>query len=186
MTVRLPAVLAAALLAGCSTPAPLTRVDTRTENVAHQRLAAEGGGGTGAVQPYALQSTEGYRMPQLYAAPDPVLGDRDPRRELAPTTVCVQVVVNAEGAVERSVPLLDRSDCAAGSAPENHPLMQAVQDAVAAWRYSPAAVCHFAAGQVPTDRGDCRAAERVEPVAVSLFYAFTFQIVHGQHTVQRR
>lgn len=186
MILRLPALVAAAVLAGCSTPAQLTGVDTRTENVDHQRLAAAGGGGAGAVQPYTLQSNQGYRMPQLYAGPDPVLGDRDPRHELAPTTVCLQVVINAEGTVERSIPLVDRSDCAAGSAPENHALVRAAQDAVAAWRYTPAAVCHFAAGQVPDDRGDCRAAERVDPVAVSLLYAFTFEIVHGQPTVQRR
>ena len=52
------------------------------------------------------------------------------------------------------------------------------------WKYSSAAVCHFAAGKVPADRGDCRSAERVEPVAVTLQYAFTFEVVKGQQTVR--
>ena len=41
-----------------------------------------------------------------------------------------------------------------------------------------------AAGRVPADRGDCRSAERVEPVAVTLQYAFTFEIVKGRHVVR--
>ena len=52
------------------------------------------------------------------------------------------------------------------------------------WKYSPAAVCHFAPGKVPSDCGDCQGAERVEPVPVSLLYAFTFEIVKGQHVVR--
>lgn len=175
-----------ALLAGCATTPQLSTVDTRAENVGHQRLPPAAGGGSGAVQAYEMQPGEGYRMPQLYAGPDPVVGARDPRTELAPTTVCLQVVVDAEGRVERSVPLSDREVCKPGVAAENAPLLAAAQEAVARWRYTPAAVCHFAAGKVPDNRGDCTAAERIEPVAVSLLYAFTFEIVHGRQVVERR
>ncbi|HDS1579913.1 hypothetical protein WG628_17065 [Stenotrophomonas maltophilia] len=175
---------AVALLAGCATPDRLATVDTRSENVGHQRLQPQEGAGGGQVQAYALGAGEGYRMPQLHTAPDPQVGDRDPRVELAPTTICLQVVVSAEGDVERSVPLTDRPDCAAGAAAENAALLQAAQDAVAMWKYSSAAVCHFAAGKVPANRGDCRGAERIEPVAVSLLYAFTFEIVKGQQVVR--
>lgn len=173
------------LLAGCASHERLTTVDTRSENVGHQRLDAQpAGGGAGQVQPYTLAATEGYRMPQLHTAPDPVLGARDPRRELAPTTVCLQVVVDAQGRVERSLPLADRAECQPGLATENAALLQAAQDAVAHWEFAPAAVCHFAAGSVPRNRGDCEGAQRIEPVAVSLLYAFTFEIVHGQQTVK--
>ena len=34
--------------------------------------------------------------------------------------------------------------------------------------------------------GARRTAGRVEPVAVSLLYAFTFEIVHGRQVVERR
>nr|WP_194443357.1 hypothetical protein [Stenotrophomonas maltophilia] len=174
----------AVLLAGCATQDGLTTADTRSENVGHQRLRPDAGGGTGQIQPYALAASEGYRMPQLHTAPDPVVGERDPRTSLPPTTVCLQVVVDAQGSVERSIPLTDRSECSAGEAPENAPLLQAAQEAVAMWKYSSAAVCHFAAGKVPADRGDCRSAERIEPVPVSLLYAFTFEIVKGRQTVR--
>ncbi|CAM4202396.1 hypothetical protein STPA111741_04260 [Stenotrophomonas pavanii] len=179
-----PLIMAAALLVGCTSQDRLTTVDTRSENVGHQRLQPQAGGGSGQLQVYSLGATEGYRMPQLYAAPDPEVGDRDPRAALAPTTICLQVVVDAEGSVERSIPLTDRSECSAGETPDNAPLLQAAQEAVAMWKYSPAAVCHFAAGRVPADRGDCRSAERVEPVAVTLQYAFTFEIVKGRHVVR--
>lgn len=173
------------LLAGCASQPRLTTLDTRAENVDHQQLSAQpAGGGSGQVQPYALAAGEGYRMPQLHVAPDPVVGDRDPRRELAPTTVCLQVVVSADGTVERSLPLTDRAECQPGLAAQNAALLQAAQDAVARWEYAPAAVCHFAPGQVPRDHGDCAGAERIEPVPVSLLYAFTFEIVHGQQVVR--
>jgi len=119
-----PLLMMAALLAGCATQDRLTTVDTRSENVGHQRLQPQAGGGSGQVQTYSLGASEGYRMPQLYAAPDPEVGDRDPRAELAPTTICLQVVVDAQGSVERSVPLTDRPECAAGAAGENAPLLQ--------------------------------------------------------------
>jgi len=177
----------AVAMAGCAGHDQITTVDTRAENVDHQRLQASAGTtGSAQVGTYQLGPTEGYRMPQLYAAPDPVVGERDPRRELAPTMVCLQVVIDAQGRVERSVPLSDRGECAAGNAPENAPLMQAAQEAVAMWRYTPAAVCHFPPQRVPTDRGDCEAAERIEPVPVSLLYGFTFEIVKGQHVVRRQ
>ncbi|PZS43984.1 hypothetical protein [Stenotrophomonas maltophilia] len=181
---RAPLLMMAVLLAGCATQDRLTTADTRSENVGHQRLRPDAGGGTGQIQPYALAASEGYRMPQLHTAPDPVVGERDPRTSLPPTTVCLQVVVDAQGSVERSIPLTDRSECSAGEAPENAPLLQAAQEAVAMWKYSSAAVCHFAAGKVPADRGDCRSAERVEPVPVSLLYAFTFEVVKGRQTVR--
>lgn len=182
----LAAALLTAIVAGCAGRDQLVAVESRTENVGMQRLAPaqdSGGGRSGA---YQLQPTEGYRMPQLYVAPDPVVGERDPRRALAPTQVCLQVVIDAQGRVERSVPLGDRPECMAGTAPENSPLLQAAQEAVAMWRYSPAAVCHFSPQRVPKDRGDCEGAERIEPVPVSLLYGFTFEIVKGQHVVRRQ
>ena len=178
--------LPALLLVGCATPSAATRVDTRSENVEQQRLAAvaPGEGGSAPAQ-YALAATEGYRMPQLNAGPSPVAGDRDPRQTLPPTRICLQVVVTAEGIVERSLVLSDRPECQAGAATENAVLVQAAQEAVAQWRFVPAAVCTFAAGHVPANRGDCRSATHVEPVAVSLLYAFTFEIVKGQQIVRQ-
>lgn len=172
-----------ALAGGCAGHDQRATVPSRAENVDQQRLDAVAGGG-GAIKPYALRAGEGYRMPQLQTAPPPVLGGRDPRVALPPTTICLQLVVDAEGIVQRSLPLTDRSDCQAGAAAENAVLLQAAGEAVAAWRFRPAAVCHFAAGTVPRDPGDCSTAERIEPTPVSLLYAFTFEIVQGRSSVR--
>jgi hypothetical protein len=86
--------MAAALLVGCASQDRLTTVDTRSENVGHQRLRPMRAAAVDRSQ-YSLAASEGYRMPQLHAAPDPEVGDRDPRAELAPTTICLQVVVDA-------------------------------------------------------------------------------------------
>lgn len=181
-----PVLVSTLLVTGCASHPPRTTVETRSEHVDHHRLAARSGAGSGAVEAYTLAASEGYRMPQLYAGPAPVVGERDPRRELPPTRICLQVVVNAEGRVERSVLLNDRAECVAGTTAENAVLVQAAQEAVAQWRYSPAAVCHFAPGKVPEDRGDCRDADRVEPVPVSLLYAFSFEIVKGMQIVRQQ
>ncbi|MCW4454656.1 hypothetical protein OK348_07580 [Flavobacterium sp. MXW15] len=185
MSRALPVALTALLVAGCAGHEQLRAVDTREESIDHRLLAPHSGGeGAGSVQPYQLQPGEAFRMPRLQHAPNPELGAAESRRELAPTTVCLQLVVDAEGAVERSLPLADRPECMGGSAAGNGTLLQAAQQAVLQWRFAPAALCHFAAGQAPSDDGDCAGASRIEPVPVSLLYAFTFEIVHGRHYVR--
>ncbi|GAB3062675.1 hypothetical protein GCM10027214_30250 [Stenotrophomonas tumulicola] len=178
--------LMVAFLAGCAGHDRLTAIDTRDEQVEHRQLQVGSGAGAGAIEPYQLRPSEGYRMPQLHTAPPPVVGARDPRRNLAPTMVCLQVVVDATGAVERSLPLSNRDECKAGLAAENTMLLQAAQEAVAKWEFTPAAVCHFAAGVPVADPGDCNGAEHVEPVPVSLLYAFTFEIVQGRQYVRKK
>lgn len=173
---------------GCTRHDLRQAVDTREESVDHQRLdpLPRAGIGSGAVETYTLQPGESYRMPQLHTAPPPVLGDREQRRTLALTTVCVQLVVDADGKVERSIPIADRTECQAGAAAENGALRQAVEEAVQHWRFSPAAVCHFAPGRLPREASDCEGADRIEPIPVSLLYAFTFEIVKGRHYVRRK
>lgn len=181
---RAGAFLLLAAVAGCATHEDPRTVETRQATVGHQRLRPPPAGVASQVQAYTLRADEGYRMPQLHTAPDPVVGAEDPRHALPPTTVCLQVVVDAQGQVERSLPLTDRAECGAGIAAENAVLLRAAQAAVARWAFSPAAVCHFEPGPRPDDRGDCEGAARIEPVPVSLLYAFTFEIIHGRHVVR--
>lgn len=184
---RTAPVVMAVLLSACAGHDQVTALDTRAEHVDHQRLQpnlnADGGA---ALASYQLAASEGYRMPRLHTAPPPVLGTRDPRQSLPPTRVCLQVVVDAAGRVERSLPLTDRTGCEAGGTAENSALLQAAQEAVAQWAFAPAALCHFGPGKAPRDAGDCEGADRIEPIPVSLLYAFTFEIVEGQQRVRSR
>ncbi len=47
-------IMAAALLVGCASQDRLTTVDTRSENVGHQRLQPQAGSGGGQSQVYSL------------------------------------------------------------------------------------------------------------------------------------
>ncbi|WDS37538.1 hypothetical protein [Pseudoxanthomonas sp.] len=175
-------------LAACAThPSPPPQDDlTRNTNVDQRMLMPESGdGGEASVARYELKPTEVFRMPQPLDAGNPELPADSPRQALAPTTVCARVIVNAAGGVQRAELLNDRGDCNAGGQPENADLLQATLAKVQQWHFEPAAVCHFAADKPPADNESCDGAQRVEPVPVTLLYAFTFQVEQGRVHVER-
>ncbi len=175
------------LASGCATHpvAAPEEAAVRNANVDQRMLTPESGGGGGAqVQRYALAPTEVFRMPQPQEAPSPALPNDSPRQTLAPTTVCARVIIDAQGAVQRAELLADREDCAAGSEAANADLVQAMLGKVRQWRFAPAALCHFAADRPPTDNQSCQGAQRVEPVPVTLLYAFTFEVEQGRVHVE--
>lgn len=175
----------AVLLAGCAhAPVPVETSDRHVE----QRLLAPGSGeGAASVEPYEPRPGSAFRMPVLLQGAEPSLAGDGPRRELAPTTVCARVAIDAQGQVLWVRPLDDRAGCEAGADPAHADLVAATLAAVAGWRYRPAAWCRYPAGQaVPPDPGDCADALATEPVPVTLEYAFTFEIRHGTVRVRRR
>ena len=176
--------LPALLLGGCAS-VDGQWAEQRSDSV-DQRLLAPAASVAGAaqVEQYRMQAGQAFRMPLLHDNADPALPADTPRRSLPPTVICVRVIIDASGAVQRSEPLLDRAECQAGADPANADLLQAVSDAVRGWQYIPAAVCHYP-GPPPARVGDCAGAERIEEVAVTLNYAFTFQMERGQVQVQR-
>ncbi len=178
------ALLLCATLAGCAGHDRLQVVDTRDGSVGFRGLGARpAGAGVGSVQAYTLQAGEGFRMPRLHHAPEPEWDAAETRQHLPPTTICLHLVLDAQGQVERSWPLLDREECSAGGLPENQGLAEAARQAVTQWRFVPAALCRYEAAAPPDDAG-CTKAASVDPVPVSLLYAFTFEIVAGQRLVR--
>jgi hypothetical protein len=175
-------------LSACATHPPIQPVEAlaRNTNVDQRMLMPEGGdGGAAKVERYALAPSEVFRMPQPQDAGNPELPADSPRQTLAPTTVCARVIINAEGGVQRAELLDDRGECSAGGRPENADLLQATLDKVQQWRFEPAAVCHFAADQPPASNESCDGAQRVEPVPVTLLYAFTFEVEQGRVHVEQ-
>ncbi|MDG2527068.1 hypothetical protein P6166_17075 [Stenotrophomonas sp. HITSZ_GD] len=172
------------VLCGCAS-APATYEATRSDAVDQRLLSPSlGGGHAGKIDSYALQPQQVFRMPLLHDNVDPTLPGDTTRVDLPPTTVCVRVIIDALGAVQRTEPLLDRAECMAGADPANADLLQAVDRAALTWQYAPAAICHYR-DLAPKRAGDCADAERIEPVPVTLNYAFTFQMTRGQVRVQR-
>lgn len=143
-------------------------------------------GAATAVATYQMRPQESFRMPQALNDATPQLPTDSPRQSLAPMTICVRAVVSEQGQVQRVDALDDRDECHAGNAAENADLLQTVRDGVLQWTFAPAAVCTWEAGTpAPVNEDDCIGAAKIEPVPVSLLYAFTFEIREGKATVQR-
>lgn len=153
-------------------------------NIDQQMLSEErGAGAAGAIEPYRLAPTETFRMPEPVQAAQPQLPAGYEHRELPPTTLCVRVIVDADGGVQRSEALLAHSHCAAGTLAQHAALLEAALVATSGWSYRPAAVCRFAAGTRAKAPGDCTGAASVEAVPVTLAYAFTFEVEQGRARV---
>ncbi|MGB3394343.1 MAG: hypothetical protein WA956_11095 [Stenotrophomonas sp.] len=181
---RLSMVLPVLLLAGCAT-SPVAEEAKPVSSIGQRLLVPESGGGQpGQVQPYELSGREVFRMPEPLHAPLPELPALASRQSLPPVTVCLNVIVDAHGQVQRGFPLLTHSQCGAGNDAGNAALLQAAIDAVRNWRFRPAAICRFAPGVLPAAAEDCAGAGQVEEVPVTLPYAFTFEVVQGQAQVR--
>ncbi|MCC4586291.1 hypothetical protein LL962_04015 [Xanthomonas sp. NCPPB 1067] len=182
----LGSLLVALNLSGCVTQPVVEQEHSQREDSVDQRMLPlqSGAGGTAARQAYTLSSTQRFRMPRALRSDTPVLPSDSPRQTLAPTTVCVQVILTADGAVQRVDPLSDRDECSAGRLPEYADLLQAVSTAVMQWQFVPAAMCTYAPGATPpAGLADCTGAEGVQPVPVTLPFAFTFEVRQGKASV---
>ncbi|MCC4619354.1 hypothetical protein LL965_04395 [Xanthomonas cassavae CFBP 4642] len=177
----------ALVLSGCATRPVMEQERSRREGSVDQRMLPlqPGAGGAAAIQAYTLSSTQRFRMPRAVRSDAPALPPESPRQTLAPTTVCVQVILTADGAVQRVDPLSDRDECGAGLLPEHADLLQAVRAAVMQWQFVPAAMCTYAPGAIPpANLDDCTGAAHVEPVPVTLPFAFTFEVRQGKASVR--
>ncbi len=173
------------VLAACSTSAVVSEDPDNHYNVGQRLLTPESRvGAAGAVQAYTLAATETFRMPEAVHSPSPVMPGDYVRQALPPTTLCVRVIVAADGQVERAEPLVEHASCSAGRLAEHASLLQAAAEATAQWRFTPAAICHFAPGTAAVAAGDCKGAVRREEVPVTLLYAFTFEVVKGEAQVR--
>ena len=121
-----------------------------------------------------------YPIPLVHAPPGFPPGEP---RELPPTTLCASFVVAADGSV-RDVAMLAEPGCSVDGPPG---LRDAVVDAVKAWRFEPGAFCDYpdaATRNRDWNRTGCAGAvDGVRPVAVTLAYAFTFEVRNGRPRV---
>ncbi|QHG88030.1 hypothetical protein ACCQ13_15245 [Xanthomonas sp. NCPPB 1638] len=177
----------ALLLSGCASQPAVEQERSQREDSVDQRMlpVQSAADGTGAIQAYTLSPTQRFRMPRAVRSDPPTLPPDWSQQTLAPTTVCVQVILTADGAVQRVDPLSDRDECSKGQLPEHADLLQAVRTAVMQWQFVPAAMCTYTPGATPpADLDDCTGAARVEPVPVTLPFAFTFEVRQGKASVR--
>ncbi|UXA47848.1 hypothetical protein M0D44_16145 [Xanthomonas prunicola] len=188
MSGRLVCSVALALaVSSCATHQVVEQERSQREDSVDQRMlpSQPDGAGTAGIASYTLAPTQRFRMPRALHSEAPVLPADSPRQTLAPTTVCAHLILSAEGTVQRVEPMSDRDECAAGLLPDNADLMQAVRTTAQRWQFVPAALCTYAPGVAqPAAPGDCTDAARIEPVPVTLSFAFTFEVRQGKVSVR--
>ena len=148
---------------------------TRTAGVEQRLILPEG------AARYEMQAHQAFVYPAPLENSPPQFPADFGARTLPPTTLCVGFVVAGDGSVG-NLELLDQPGCiAAGRQPR---LDAAVLEAVSAWHFEPAAFCDYPDAATRnrdwTGVGCAGAVAAVRPVAVSLAYAFTFEVREGR------
>ncbi len=186
---RATTALVAIALVGCASRGERVEAIDDAERgryVGQRMLLPDASAGASAIPTYEMCPQELFRMPHALDDALPQLPADSSRRTLPPTTVCVRAVVSAQGGVQRVDALDDRDECHAGNAAANADLLQAAREGVQRWIFAPAAICTWNAGaRMPKDADDCTGAAKIEPVPVSLLYAFTFEIREGKAIVRK-
>ena len=168
---RLP-IFSALILLGASACA------TRTAGVEQRLILPEGG------KRYEMADNQAFVFPLGQGNQSPGFPGDFGERDLPTTTLCAKFVVTSDGAV-RDAAMLDDPGCID---PATQPLLAAaVLEAVSAWRFEPAVFCDYpdAATRDRDWNGKGCAGDAVEakPVAVTLAYAFTFEVRNGRRQI---
>ena len=135
---------------------------------------------------YQMDEFTLFVMPSELESPSPEFPADVAPGDVAPVTVCVEAWLDAAGGITRLGPARRAEGCPgqddAGLAPYELASVQAMR----AWSFSAAAICHFPAHlRAQRARGDCRGSEVVlEHVPVRLTYAFTFERHSGRARVR--
>lgn len=164
-------------MAACAALA-LSACATRTAEVEQRLILPEG------QARYEMAAHQAFVFPRALAQTTPAFPQDGLPRALPPTTVCASLVVDADGGVGAVKPLRDPG-C---SDPEAQPrLAAAMLEAVSSWRFVPAMFCIYpdAATRDRDWNGDgcAGAVAEARPVAVTLAYAFTFEVRNGRAQV---
>ena len=135
---------------------------------------------------YSVGENQIFLMPLSLGNDAPVFPAELERAALAPTTVCVDVVISDAGNVTQALPLQGMDNCGAGDAAAIPVLQRAVQSALAQWRFEPATVCTFPDVEAARRaNGTCLESEaQRRALPVRLAYAFTFEIVDGKRNIR--
>jgi hypothetical protein len=135
---------------------------------------------------YQMEDTQLFLMPIALHADPPDASILSGVQSLAPTTLCAELIVTADGGVEGVAPLADSDPCAAADAGALSLMRQRLEAHLSGWRFEPAAICQFADAQAKAQAdGTCigEGVQRTE-VAVRLAYAFTFEVRNGRRRME--
>jgi hypothetical protein len=165
-------------IAGIAVLLASTACATRTAAVDQRLILPEG------AARYEMAASQAFVFPAPRDNLPPVFPAGYERHDLPPTTLCASLVVDAEGGV-RDVALLEDAGCEGrGAQPQ---LAAAVLGAVSSWHFDPAMFCDYpdeaARNRDWNGVGCAGAVVETKPVAVTLAYAFTFEVRDGRAQV---
>lgn len=168
------------LLTACATPVAHVETSLPDRTRVDYALVQQ------ANQPqYRMDELTLFVMPSELASPPPAFPADVAPGDVAPVTVCVEVWLDAAGEIVRLGPARGSEGCPGhgDAAPTSYE--RASIQAMRAWSFSAAAICHFPAHlRAQHERGDCRGSEvALEHVPVRLTYAFTFERQAGRAQV---
>lgn len=157
------------MLSGCA---------TRTAAVDQRLILPEGSAR------YELADHQAFVFPAPAGNATPGFPEAFEPRDLPPTTLCASFVVDATGGVRDARLLRDPGCVDPGVQPQ---LGAAVIAAVSAWHYQPAVFCTYPDAATRNrdwnGSGCAGAVKEATPVAVTLAYAFTFEVRNGRRRV---
>lgn len=105
-------------------------------------------------------------------------------RNLPAQTLCMEIIINTEGAVQSSTPLLDVPGCPSSQDRPDPRFYQATAAALAHWEFLAAALCKYPTGATKNEQ--CHGDNVIITLMpVKLAYTFTFKLVGNKPVVER-
>lgn len=136
---------------------------------------------------YELDPRQAFIYPSPLENPAPAFPESFTQSDLPPTVVCVRLSISEQGAVSDVAALHQQGECDSQATDISGQLEQAVLTALRQWRFQPASICTYpdlASKEQDKNETGCNGeGATAAQVAVSLGYAFTFEIANGKRKV---
>lgn len=136
---------------------------------------------------YELDPRQAFIYPSPLENPSPAFPESFNQNDLPPTVVCARLSISEQGAVNDVAALHQQGECGSQTTDISRQLEQAVITTLRQWRFQPASICTYpdlASKEQDKNETGCNGeGATAAQVAVSLGYAFTFQIANGKRKV---
>ena len=136
---------------------------------------------------YELDPRQAFIYPSPVANPSPAFPDSFSQSELPPTVVCARLSISEQGAVNDATALHQEGECGPQTTEVSRQLEKAVIATLRQWSFEPASICTYpdlsSKERDKNETGCNGAGVTATQVAVSLGYAFTFEIANGKRKV---
>lgn len=136
---------------------------------------------------YELDPRQAFIYPSPLENASPAFPESFNRSDLPPTVVCARLSISEQGAVNDAAALQQEGECGSHATEVGRQLEQAVLTTLRQWRFEPASICTYpdlASKERDKNETGCNGeGVTATRVAVSLGYAFTFQIANGKRKV---